>query len=237
MFLADTLAVGQQIKLTKEASKYVGRVLRRSTGDPVILFNGDGFNYHSTLSISDSSVEATIQKKEKNVTESPLNITLVQSLAKGTKLDLIIQKATELGVTHIVPVSSEHSVLQIDKRKVERKMEHWRGIAVSASSQCQRSIVPVIEPPCSFTTWLKSVTDPANLLLLHPAADKPLKQINLHASDCTIIVGPEGGFSAEELVATETLGVTRFHCGPRILRTETAGFTAIAILQSMYGDL
>ena len=239
------LSIDSEIILEKEAYKYIVRVLRRGEGDQLDLFNGDGFNYHSILGISESSIAtATIQSRTLNATESPLNINLVQSLAKGTKLDLIIQKATELGVTQITPVTSERSILQIDKNRLERKLSHWRGVAVSAATQCQRSVVPIVEPPVLLNDWLENRienqiqnnAEPASCFLLHPSANKTLKEINLPSTYCSVLVGPEGGFTEDEVNYAEAHGATSFQCGPRVLRTETAGFTAIAVLQSLYGD-
>lgn len=245
----ELLADGSEFTLGKEAYRHIVRVLRRGEGDPLILFNGDGFNYHSTLKITAPSMAiAVIQSREINTTESPLNINLVQSLAKGTKLDLVIQKATELGVTRITPVISERSVLQIDNNRIERKLSHWRGVAVSAATQCQRSVVPVVETPLPLIDWIDSQVknrtenrtekkaEPASCLLLHPSASKTLKEIELASASCSVLVGPEGGFTADEVNYAESRGAATFQCGPRILRTETAGFTAIAILQSLYGD-
>ncbi len=239
------LSIDSEIILEKEAYKYIVRVLRRGEGDQLDLFNGDGFNYHSILGISESSIAtATIQSRTLNATESPLNINLVQSLAKGTKLDLIIQKATELGVTRITPVTSERSILQIHKNRLERKLSHWRGVAVSAATQCQRSVVPIVESPVLLIDWFENQLDnrvhnsaePASCLLLHPAANKTLKEVNLPTAHCSVLVGPEGGFTDDEVNYAETRGAKTFQCGPRILRTETAGFTAIAVLQSLHGD-
>ncbi len=237
VYVDEQLADVSEITLNKDASKYIVRVLRRRDGDPLDLFNGDGFNYHSILKLSTTSVAiAAIQTREINTSESPLKINLVQSLAKGSKLDLVIQKATELGVTQISPVVSERSVLQIDKARVDRKIHHWQGVAVSAATQCQRSVVPIVKPPVSLIDWIDHTDQPASCLLLHPTADKTLKEIELTSNKCSVMVGPEGRFTNEEINYAKARGVTTFQCGPRILRTETAGFTAIAILQSLYGD-
>ena len=202
------------------------------------LFNGDGFNYHSTLVVSSpGNAIANIHKKVLNPAESPLNISLVQSLAKGSKLDLVIQKATELGVRRTVPVISERSVMRIDEKRIDRKLDHWRGIAVSAATQCQRSVIPEIDPPLKLRDWFAGNAAQTTCLLLHPHADHRLKEIALEALECTVIVGPEGGFTDDEVNYAIECGVSTFQCGPRILRTETAGFTAIGILQSLYGDL
>lgn len=238
VYVNEPLHVGTDIGLNKDVFKYLVRVLRRAQGDAIELFNGDGFNYHATLKLaSPSSAAAEIQAKKKNTSESPLHINLVQSLAKGTKLDLVVQKATELGVNQITPVISERSVMQIDNDRIDRKLAHWQGVAVSAATQCQRSLVPVIERPLSLLEWIEKYAIPASCLLLHPSAKKTLKDVDLPSSACSLLVGPEGGFTEAEIKHAVTRGAIPFQCGPRVLRTETAGFTAIAILQSLFGDL
>lgn len=238
VFIDEPLADIHEIALNKDAHKYIVRVLRRNDGDPLVLFNGDGFNYRSTLRLpSQSRAYASIEEKQVNDSESPLKINLVQSLAKGTKLDLVIQKATELGVTQITPVISERSVLRVDESRVDRKLTHWQSVAVSASTQCERSVVPTVNMPVSLNDWIDHIDEPSSCVLLHPTASKALKEINLETLNCSILVGPEGGFTAEEINHAKSRGVTSFNCGPRILRTETAGFTAIAILQSLHGDI
>jgi len=237
VYIDEQLKIGGEITLDKDAFKYVVRVLRRREGDPLVLFNGDGFNYRSTLKFTTPSIViASIKTKVHNDTESPLHINLVQSLAKGTKLDLVIQKATELGVNRIIPVTSERSVLQIDRNRIDRKLTHWQGIAVSAATQCQRSVVPIIESPVSFIDWIDSCDKLSSCLLLDPSSKRTLKDIKLDSPDCSLLVGPEGGFTTEEINHATDRGATTFQCGPRILRTETAGFTAISVLQSVYGD-
>jgi len=237
VYIDEPLADLDAVVLNKDIYKYVVRVLRRNDGDPLELFNGDGFNYRSTLRLSTASTAfAAIEEKLTNASESPLKINLVQALAKGTKLDLVIQKATELGVNQITPVVCERSVLQIDKKRIERKLAHWQGVAISAAAQCQRSVVPTVEFPIELIDWIDSASDPESCLLLHPAAGKTLKDIKLQSLAFSLLVGPEGGFTTEEINYAKARGITAFKCGPRILRTETAGFTAISILQSLYGD-
>lgn len=242
VYINAALTVGEQIKLDKDAGKYVVRVLRRRVGDGLELFNGDGYNYRATLlSCTATDTVAEIQQRHHNNAESPLSINLVQALAKGTKLDLVIQKATELGVTQITPVSSERSILQLDKSRLDRKLEHWRGIAESAASQCHRSVIPVIAAPQSLSDWLQHSAQNSTCLLLHPQTQQSLNDIKLELppelQECSLLIGPEGGFSDGELAHASQCGVMSFRLGPRILRTETAGFTAIAILQSLYGDI
>lgn len=230
------MTVNEALSLDAESSKYLTRVLRMQAGDPVILFNGDGNDYHSVIGTVGRNVSVEISTQQRNPSESTLKITLVQSLAKGTKLDLIIQKATELGAHRISPISNERSILRIDTDRTKRKMDHWRNVAISACAQCNRSVIPQIDSPMSFADWL-ALSEPENTFLLHPHTDRSFGDVTVTQSRCSVVVGPEGGFSEAEFAQSVEHGITPVRCGPRILRTETAGFTAISILQARFGDL
>lgn len=229
------LAVGQVIQLPKDASKYLTRVLRRGAGDAVTLFTGDGHNYPAELNEDGNLVTAAVLEKAVNHSESPLTITLVQSLAKGSKFDLVIQKATELGVSRIVPVTADRSVMQIDKHRLQKKLAHWQSIAISACTQCGRSKIPTIDTPANLSDCFYRAASEG--LLLHPESEHSISDTTITSQQCTLFIGPEGGFSDEEVTAALNAGVRLATCGPRILRTETAGFTALSILQSRFGDL
>jgi len=236
LYIEDTiLPTGAVINLAPDASKYLSKVMRYASGDTVVLFNGDGNNYIATIIDIGKSVQVKINSVEKNSTESPLSITLVQSLAKGTKLDLIIQKATELGATRISPVSTERTVLQIDKKRADKKSEHWNKIAQSACAQCNRSVVPVIDSVVSLKQWCEDHKN-ENSVLIHPKAKLKFSELQSNTA-INILVGPEGGFSDAELAMAVESGAQTVQCGPRVMRTETAGLVAIAIVQSMIGDL
>ena len=238
LFVDQPLLIDTLVELDRDATRYMTRVLRRTTGDTLTLFNGDGKDYPAILEdINGKAAVVRVNQCQVNQSRSPLDITLVQSLAKGMKLDLVIQKATELGVARISPVSADRSVLQLDKKRIGSRMDHWQGVAISACTQCHRSTLPVIDRPQTFEQWLAGSTDIKHRFLLHPTAQHSLTSIPSPGSACCVIVGPEGGFSDAEIDRAKSTGVTSVSCGPRILRTETAGFTALAILQSRFGDL
>ena len=221
------------------------RVLRMREGDALTLFDGSGVEWAvSILRIEKRAILLSLDDRAQLSRESPLNITLVQSLASAEKMDWIVQKATELGVARIVPVRSTRSTLRLDAERAEKKHAHWCGIAIAACEQCGRNTLPVIEPIIALSTWLAAPRDGVRFAL-HPPS--PLdaagaKSLVSHLSlttdvtpAVTIVIGPEGGFDAAEidlLAATCTL-VT---LGSRVLRTETAGLAAIAVLQSLRGD-
>lgn len=237
LYIPDTIAKDSRpvITLNVDDSRYLTKVMRYTEGDQVELFNGDGNNYSASIVSAGKSTKVQINDGALNITESPVAVTLVQSLAKGSKLDLVIQKATELGVHRITPVSSERSVLQVDEKRANKKAEHWIRIARSACAQCNRSVVPVIDPVIELNKWLTDNADQQSILI-HPAARHTFKGLApSHALN--IIVGPEGGFSDSELQFAKDTGVSLVQCGPRVLRTETAGLAALAIVQSHIGDM
>ncbi len=236
LYTDQRLAPNDLITLDHDASKYLTRVLRMQTGHQLVLFNGDGYNYGAVISNVAKATAVTVTSCQPNPSESPLKITLVQSLGKGAKLDLVIQKATELGAHRISPISNERSVRRIPQDRTSRKLDHWRNIAISACAQCNRSTIPIIDPLADFNDWLTAL-DSDNVYLLHPEATHSFADIELTSPDCTLLVGPEGGFSDEEITQATATGITPLRCGPRILRTETAGFAAISILQARFGDL
>jgi len=229
------LTAGVTTDLDEESSHYLVKVLRCNSGDAVTLFNGDGHNYHCVVEVTGKRVAATVVSVEHNNNESPIAITLVQSLAKGTKLDLVIQKATELGVNRIAPISTERSVLKVDAKRLNKKLEHWQKIAISACAQCHRSAIPTIDPVVDFPTWL-SDHHSAPSVLIHPEGEHSFNSLAA-CTDINILVGPEGGFSANEIQQARDRDIKILNCGPRVMRTETAGFAAIAIVQAAIGDM
>jgi len=223
------------VTLGADDSRYLIKVMRYKEGDKVELFNGDGNNYPATIVSAGKSTQLKLDAAEPNHNESPLELTLVQSLAKGTKLDIIVQKATELGVHKISPVSSERSVLQVDENRAQKKLEHWNKIARSACAQSNRSTVPLIDPVTDLKSWLEQHKNETSILI-HPDSSNTFKSLKA-VTALNILVGPEGGFSEQELTLATNSAVKSVKCGPRVLRTETAGFTAIAIVQALIGDM
>ncbi len=223
------------VTLGADESRYLIKVMRYKEGDSVELFNGDGNNYTASIIKSGKAAQLQIKTAEHNPTESPVSITLVQALTKGSKFDLIVQKATELGVSRISPVSSERTVRQVDEKRAEKKAEHWKKIAHSACAQCNRSTVPFIDQVKPLEHWLKDHIGEYSLLI-NPEATLTFKTLT-PVPYLNLLVGPEGGFSSQELQLAIDAGVKQIQCGPRVLRTETAGFAAIASIQSLIGDM
>lgn len=236
-FTTEHLVVNHSINLDTDTSHYIGRVLRLTAGDEIYLFNNSGNEYQATLiSVDKNSVAAKIIDSSSDKYESPLCINLAQVIGKGEKMDLVIQKATELGVNSITPLYSERTVVKKVPDRVEHKREHWQKIAVAASAQCWRNFVPIIHEAQSLSTWITKQDSGCKLILSTSGETKRLKDIAL-STDITILIGPEGGFSAAELELALQYKFIPISLGPRILRTETTALATIACLQSMYGDI
>ncbi|UPG86629.1 16S rRNA (uracil(1498)-N(3))-methyltransferase [Luteibacter aegosomatis] len=233
------LASGADITLPAQAGEHVARVLRLDVGAPVVLFAGDdGMEYDAVLSaVGKREVRATVGDGRVLDNESPLSLTLAQGVARGEKMDLIVQKATELGVARIVPLVTERSEVKLDAARAEKRLAHWRAVASSACEQSGRARVPVIEPAVPLAAWLSSLGDggPMRLALLPEGTKRPAE---LGLRDAAVLaIGPEGGFGERDRAALASAGFTGLRLGPRILRTETAGLAAIAALQALYGDV
>lgn len=239
------LAPGLTLCLPEQTSAHLARVLRLSVGDACVLFNGDGNDYRARLTAaSKREVAVEILTSEPVTTESPLRLVLAQAIARGEKMDWILQKATELGVGAIVPIVSERTEVRLDGERGGRRLAHWRGVVSSACEQCGRARIPTITEPQSLADWCASLaTAPAIghelRLALDPAAGLSLSQLSVRSDDRSVmvVVGPEGGLSEHDLLCLRQTGFTGLRLGPRILRTETAGVAVLAALQAAFGDL
>ena len=230
------LSEGVEAHLDERCHRHAVQVLRLREGDELVLFNGDGHDYHARLSLVEKRASrARVHTVTANPSESPLAITLVQGVAKGDHMDYSIQKAVELGVSEILPVVTERSILKADEKRLERKLEHWQGVIISACEQCGRSRVPTLGPISRLDAWLAQA--PANSFVLDPTAPTPLAADTPRPDACTVLVGPEGGLTEAEVAAARTAGLTPIRLGPRILRTETAASSILTALQWLWGDL
>jgi 16S rRNA (uracil1498-N3)-methyltransferase len=211
-------------------------VLRLGPGAELILFDGHGGDYLATLAmIAKREVVAEVGEHRQRECESPLGVTLAQGVSKGERMDFTIQKAVELGVQQIVPLSTERSVVNLKGERLERKMVHWQGVIISACEQCGRNTLPRLMPMQTLSAWLSHRVNGTGLLLDHRAEETvpSLKRPN----EVTMLIGPEGGLSERERESAYAAGYLGLRLGPRILRTETAALTALAALQSYWGDL
>ncbi|TPD51888.1 MAG: 16S rRNA (uracil(1498)-N(3))-methyltransferase [Thalassolituus maritimus] len=235
IYTSEPLADNTTIALDDQAVTHLVRVLRMKEGDDVRLFNGDGSEYQAQLIIeSKKSASASVIHATRQDAPLTLQIHLGQVISKGDRMDFTIQKATELGVTDITPLTSERCDVRLKGDRMEKKLEHWQKVAISACEQSGRNTVPVIHSPKSLSDWSSGV-EADRKLLLHPHNQKPLVPDQSPVS-IALLVGPEGGFSDIEVTQCQEAGFDGLLLGPRILRTETAALTALSVLQYVWGD-
>lgn len=229
------LREGAEVYVSGKRAHYLSRVLRIVSGQSLILFDGSGKDFMAEV-VRPGKKEVVLQVGESCVArpESPLRISVVQAIGRGERMDWALQKCTEMGVSSFVPLVSERVEVRIHPDKLERRMEHWRHVIISACEQSGRSVVPAIAAPCSLSDYLAtSASSPR--LVLDPEAEKPLAGVG-YSEAFEIIIGPEGGFSDAEFEAMKSRQVRPVSVGPRIMRTETAGAVAAAVLQALHGD-
>lgn len=232
------LAVGQTLPLPEEAANHLVRVMRLREGDGCVLFNGDGHDYQATLvAVGKRDAQVRIDATSVPDNESPLHITLLQGIARGEKMDLILQKATELGVAAIVPVNAERTEVKLDAARAEKRLAHWTSVVVSACGQSGRARVPTVAAPRSLLEAARQMPAQALKLTLDPLGEHRLSTLQPAPGGVVIAIGPEGGWSPRDRQALTEAGFHGLQLGPRILRTETAGLAAIAAVQARLGDL
>ena len=230
--------MGTQAELPAQAGAHLTRVLRLEAGAPLTLFNGAGGEFAATLLPgTGKQTLARVTRHDAIERESPLQVTLLQGIARGERMDLIVQKATELGVTRIVPVLAERSVVKVDAQQRERKREHWQAIAISACEQCGRNRVPDIGAPLPLGDALGGLPAGGLRCLLAANAEAALANaVAGHRLPLVMLIGPEGGLADHERSFARANGFIDYRLGPRIMRTETAGLAALAVLQAVAGD-
>lgn len=239
LFVDSPLCAGSDLPLAEPVRRHATQVLRLKPGDDVVIFNGDGSQYPGRLYAADGrTVGVRLAHRESPRRESPLRATLVQAVARGEKMDWIVQKATELGVTRIVPVATEHSEVKLDERRRATRHAHWQAVAIAACEQCGRNRLPEILAPAPLAAWLDPArTDvPNERWMLHPGATTRVRDLDTSLAAISLAVGPEGGFGPRDLELLRAVGYRGLGLGPRTLRAETAGVAALAALQSRCGD-
>lgn len=231
------LAESQTITLPEALAHHAVRVLRLRDGAPIILFNGEGGHYLAELQVEGRRADAHVGVHVAAEAELPVRTVLVQGIAAADKMDWITEKAVEMGVSQLVPIAARRSVVQLTGERREKRLQHWQRIAVAASEQCGRNRIMQVAPPQTLAEWLASESEPGLLrLACHPEADQSLAQaIQAHDGPLALLVGPEGGWSEEELDLVRSYGVCAVSFGPRVLRTETAGVALMAAVAAMKG--
>jgi 16S rRNA (uracil1498-N3)-methyltransferase len=237
-YIDAELRPGLQLVLPEHATAHLVRVLRLQVGDAFVLFNGDGRDCDARLlSLEKRGARAEISARREVANESPLRLTLLQAVARGEKMDWIVQKATELGVAAIVPVVSDRTEVRLDGERSDKRLAHWRGVAIAGCEQSGRSRLPHVAEPVELAVAAAADTH-ALKLALDPAAAESLAALPADGvGELSLAVGPEGGFSERDLGILRAAGYRGVRMGPRILRTETAGIAALALLQGLHGDL
>lgn len=226
-----------EIHLSEDAAGHVGRVLRMTQGQEVLLFDGFGAEFPAVISaVSKKNVTVEVTERIERSVESPLNLHLGQVISRGDKMEFTIQKAVELGVNTITPLISERCGVKLNADRFEKKLQQWQKIAIAACEQCGRNIVPTVRPLMQLEQWCAEDYDGLKLNL-HPRAKYSINTLPAPVSKVRLLIGPEGGLSDEEIQMTEQYQFEETLLGPRVLRTETAGLSAITALQVRFGDL
>ena len=235
----ESLAREHEVVLPPQAGEHLARVLRLDRGHPIVLFNGDGFEFRAEISqLGKRAVSARVLDDGiATDRESPLRLTLAQGVARGEKMDLILQKATELGVSRIVPLITGRTEVKLDAERTARRLAHWQAVIAGACEQSGRSRLPVLEEPMRLGAWAATLDQASGLrLALDPAGSCAPRDLPTFDA-ATLVVGPEGGLSDLDLTLLDQADFRGLRLGPRILRTETAGLAAITALQAIHGDL
>jgi len=238
IFQPVTLQKNQAFMLDKRGSHYLATVLRVKINDEVTLFNGMGGEWQARIiHISKQGITCEPQIFNAENRESPLMIYLFQGISRGEKMDFTIQKAVELGVHKIFPLFSERCNVKFDAERSQKRLSHWQGVLVSACEQSGRNILPTISEPDTFNHSVDKFLD-CSRLILTPTGHQKIADLDCaNIPQLCIFIGPEGGFSRAEIKLALNRGFQSVSLGPRILRTETAGLAALAMLQSRLGDM
>lgn len=226
-----------EIDLSEDAANHVGRVLRMSEGHEIQLFDGSNqvFTAH-IISASKKNVRVSVQAGVIDDRESPLHLHLGQVISRGEKMEFTIQKSIELGASIITPLISERCGVKLDAERMTKKLGQWQKIAIAACEQCGRNVIPEVRPTMLLEQWCAE-EDESLKLNLHPRANASINTLPLPVERVRLLIGPEGGLSADEIAMTAGYQFTDILLGPRVLRTETTALTAITALQVRFGDL
>jgi 16S rRNA (uracil1498-N3)-methyltransferase len=229
------LSPGASVALPERAARHVA-ALRLEAGEEVVLFNGDGAESSATLvALGRRGVTATVRERYVVNRESPFEIHLAQGICAGDRMDLVLQKATELGVASIQPIVTARSIVRLASERRERRETHWQNVVIAACEQCGRNLIPPVAPSTGLAEFVALPARGGTRILLAPDGQAGLRTLAPRAP-LTVLIGPEGGLAPEERELAASRGFTAVRFGPRILRTETAPLAALAALQALYGD-
>lgn len=232
------LVIQQSLDLPDELFRHAIQVLRLQVGESLILFNAEGGEYLAEIhNINKRSATVLVRGFDATERESSLDLTLVQALIKPDKMDFALQKAVELGVSAFQALITQRSVVRSDKEKLEKKLQHWQAVAISACEQSGRTRIPKIYAPQTLNQYLQQLDENTDYLLVAPGSHQTLNQVTVRANKLGILIGPEGGFTEDEVAACLAAKMQGISLGKRILRAETASTSVLAGLQLLHGDL
>ena len=237
-YCSPPLTFGDTLELSPEAAHHASRVLRLRVNDPVQVFDGEGNAIDSIIS-EISGKRVMLGKLEPCPAEPKpkLHIVLVHSMCSSEKMDWVVQKATELGAAEIQPVQTQRSVARLSSERAEKRTEHWRSVTIAACEQSGRNTLPQVHIPHEFSAWLSEIRGNTGAkFILHPEGSTTLQQHSRPQGKVTILIGPEGGFSADEVLRAHQAGFVPIILGSLVLRTETAALAGITALQTLWGD-
>jgi len=243
VYVETPLAAGKRLVVEGSAANHITRVLRLRSGDALTVFDGNGGEFGARIQeFRKDSVVVAVEEHRPLERESPLPLTLAQGISRGERMDWVIQKATELGTARIVPLFTKRSVVRLDEKQADRKLQHWRAIAIAACEQCGRNRIPELAAPVDFFDVLPAEASGATRLLLSPTGDLRIEDLGQDvrqgaSKGITVLIGPEGGLEDVEQEAALAAGFKAVRLGPRVLRTETAAIAALTIIQRYFGDL
>jgi 16S rRNA (uracil1498-N3)-methyltransferase len=237
LFIAQPLVTGDMLTIEGQPAHHVTHVLRMRSNTAIRVFDGMGHEYDAVLAdIGRGRITLHIGMAIPGDCESTLHIILAQGIARHDRMDLILQKAVELGVRTIQPLWLQRSQTHLKGERLEKRLQHWRGVLISACEQCGRNTLPQLQSPAGLAEWLQTLPQAAMKLLLQPDSRETLNTLGRPAGEIVLLVGPEGGLNYDEQALARSDGFTGIRLGPRILRTETAALSAIAGLQTLWGD-
>lgn len=237
LYLPQALVRGDTVHIGGQAAHHVKHVLRLQAGSGIRVFDGAGNEYHATLvDIGRAEVSALVGERAAGIAESPLPVTLAQGITRNDRMDIILQKAVELGVATIQPLWMQRCQTHLKGVRLEKRIRHWRGVIISACEQCGRTTLPQLAAPDSYPHWINSLPEQGCRLMLQPGGSTSLRALAPPLEGICILAGPEGGLNPDEQLLARNAGFLGIRLGPRVLRTETAALTALAAMQALWGD-
>jgi len=237
LYTPENLADGEELRISGQAAHHAANVLRLTAGAAILVFDGRGHEHRASITaVYRSDIQLAVHEAVSTRTESCLDISLLQGIARNDHMDLILQKAVELGVNTIQPLWMQRSQTHLKKERLARRIKHWEAVIINACEQCGRATLPGLSPVQNYTNWINTAGLAGTGIMLQPESDALMKQLEPNENHVSVLVGPEGGMTAEEQTMAVTAGFQGIRLGPRILRTETAALAAVSAIQTLWGD-